>query len=213
MKIHDLSQLITPDMPVFPGSKQPMFESVGKLAADGFRERLLTVSSHTGTHIDVPAHILDQGKTLELMPLDSFYGRAVCLDFSSFQAPRKIELGDLQPYRRAVAGADFVLLHTGWSKYWGTSEYFTNYPVLADEAARWLGEIPIRGVGVDAISVDGIDSGDLPVHHALLGREIIIVENLTNLSLVLQKTFTFSCLPLKFTAMDGSPVRAVALIE
>ena len=212
MKIYDLSQPITAGMPVFPGLESPLIKPVSNLPVDGFRERLITFSSHTGTHIDVPAHILAGGKTLELMPLESFYGPAICLDFSQLESP-EIKVQDLKRYEHAISEVSFVLLYTGWSRHWGANDYYANFPVFSKEAAIWLSEMEIRGVGVDAISVDKIDSSDLPVHHIFLAREIIIVENLTNLSKILGEKFIFSCLPLKFTDLDGSPVRAVAIVE
>ena len=79
------------------------------------------------------------------------------------------------------------------------------------EAAKWLCHFKLKGVGVDAISVDEINSNHFPIHHILLKNDTVIIENLKNLDLIAVIPFIFSCFPLKFEEADGSPVRAVAL--
>ncbi len=102
---------------------------------------------------------------------------------------------------------------TGWSQYWGTEQYFSDYPVLSLEAADWLSRFGLRGFGLDTISADEADSQDFPVHKAFLRNDMIIIENLTNLEKLPCSRFLFSCFPLNFEDADGSPVRAVAFIE
>jgi len=105
------------------------------------------------------------------------------------------------------------LIHTGWSLYWGTEKYFSNYPVLSLKAADWLSRFELKGFGLDTISADEADSQDFSVHKALLRNDTIIIENLTNLEKLPCSQFVFSCFPLNFEDADGSPVRAVAIIE
>ena len=78
--IIDLTHTITPEMPVYPGTVPPVLESAGTLANRGWRETRLAISSHSGTHMDAPAHILADGSTLDQLPPSQFYGRAVALD-------------------------------------------------------------------------------------------------------------------------------------
>ena len=106
-----------------------------------------------------------------------------------------------------------MLLHSGWERYWGEAEYFGAYPVLSPDAARWLSGFKLKGVGVDMVSLDEVDSTALVVHRALLAKNMILVENLANLGALVGKEFIFSCLPLKIAAADGSPVRAVAILD
>ena len=75
-----------------------------------------------------------------------------------------------------------------------------------------MSEFARKGIGIDAISIDPIDSRDLPVHKLLLGAGLIVVENLTGLE-VLPQSFDFMALPLKIAEADGSPVRAAALLK
>jgi kynurenine formamidase len=81
------------------------------------------------------------------------------------------------------------------------------------ETAHWLSNFHLKGLGLDTISADSADTQDYPVHKAFLHKEIIIVENLTNLEDLPGEPVMFSCFPLYFTEADGSPVRAVAVIE
>jgi len=105
------------------------------------------------------------------------------------------------------------LLYTGWSRYWGRNRYFSNYPVLSENAAGWLQRFNLKGVGFDTISADSAGSTADPVHKRLLSRNGLIIENLTRLETLPQTGFTFSCLPLFTENADGSPVRAVAMID
>ncbi|MCP4656698.1 MAG: cyclase family protein, partial [bacterium] len=99
------------------------------------------------------------------------------------------------------------------SRFWGTEAYFSEYPTLSPEAALWLGDLGLQGLGLDMISADETGSDDLPIHKILAGRSMIIIENLTNLHGLPENRFLFSCLPLKIQQADGSPVRAVAIMD
>jgi len=211
MHIVDLTHSLAPGMPVYPGSEPPLFTPVCLIEEVGFREQKLTFFSHTGTHIDAPAHILKEAKTLDLLPIDQFTGQAVALKAGSADQP-VIEIIDLKPHENAIKSSNFLLLHTGWSRFWDTNAYFTGYPVLSLAAAAWLGRFDLKGIGMDTISADTADATDFPIHKTLLNREMIIIENLTNLDRLPPGGFTFSCFPLKIQQADGSPVRAVAML-
>jgi kynurenine formamidase len=211
VKITDLTHCICPDMPVFPGTEPPVFEQANTLEENGFIEARITMYSHTGTHIDAPAHMFKDGRTLDEFPIEHFVGNAAVLDFSSREI-KQIEVGDLQPFEPVLAdNVEFVILKTGWSKYWGTPQYFEGFSYLTDEAATWLTQFHLKGIGIDAISIDAMDSIKFSVHKIFMQRNILIVENLTNLSSLDSKPFLFSVMPLKTKCADGSPARAVAM--
>lgn len=210
MKIMDLTHTISPGMPVYPGTAPPVFTVSSALEDAGFLERKITLCSHTGTHVDAPSHLLGEGITLDRLPADHFFGKAVSLNLTHLPSGF-IDKNELKPHAEAIGSVEFVLLCTGWSRYWGNTTYFSNYPVLKPEAARWLSEFNLKGIGVDAVSADSADSVDFPIHKILLRRHIIIIENLTALDQLGGDPFFFSCFPMKFEAADGSPVRAVAM--
>jgi kynurenine formamidase len=214
MPVIDLSHTITPDMPVFPGTAQPLLENTFTHEEHGFFERRLTFFSHTGTHLDAPAHAIPKASTLDRFDVGAFCGPACVLDCRACRGG--IAREHLLPFEEALRMADFALLHTGWTRFWGDSAYFDGFPVLTTRAAEWLMDFGLKGVGVDAISVDPADSTELPVHHVILGCDAIIIENLTNLDRLPQAPeagIAFSCLPLKLVDVDGSPTRAVAMLE
>lgn len=210
MKIIDLSQTICESMPVFPGDESPSFFERATIAQDGFTERRITIGSHTGTHVDAPAHILPFSRTLDRVPLDYFTGSCSVIDLSTPVQP-EIAVADLVPHEDLFKQSEFILLHTGWSRLWGQDQYYRDYPLLSMEAALWVCSFGLKGIGVDAISVDAVDSRDLPVHKVLL-EKMVIIENLTNLESLPHTGFTFSCTPLKLKNADASPVRAIAIV-
>ena len=208
MKIIDLSHTITPNMPVYPGTEQPIFIEANSIDQHGFAEKKLTFYSHTGTHIDAPAHIIENQPQLDELPLSSFFGQALCIPID------KPEIGahHFEPFHEQLHHLDFILFATGWSKFWGKDQYFRDYPVLTAAAADFLCKYKLKGIGFDTISADREDSTDFPIHNTLL-QHMIVIENLTNLELLDSQNFQFCCFPLKIVEADGSPVRAVALVN
>lgn len=209
MKVIDLTHTISEDMPVFPGTKSPVIVDGCTIDKDGFAEKTLTMFTHTGTHMDAPAHVLKGKRTLDQFPAGHFVGKAVVLDCTSLEG--KINLSDLKKIEIKLESADFLILKTGWDQYWGKGSYFNDFPVLSIDAAKYLIQLDLRGIGVDTISVDPVDAANLPIHRVLFEKELIIVENL-KLPIDLPDEFIFSCLPLHLHDADGSPIRAVAMV-
>jgi kynurenine formamidase len=208
MLLYDLTHPITPDMPVYPGTEPPVIRQANTLERDGFAEKFIGMYSHTGTHVDAPAHMLPGAPTLDDLGVGHFHGPARVLDAAGWP-----ELGmDLLLARQAELEAEFVLFRTGWSSRWGHPDYYQGFPVLTSEATRWLCGRGLKGVGFDAISADPVASAGFENHLALFRAGMIIIENLTGLEPLVGLDFTFSCLPLKLTQADGSPVRAVAMV-
>jgi len=210
MRILDLSHTIEPDMSLFPGTAAPLAEPAAHLAENGYNERRLTLTSHTGTHMDAPAHLLQDAPTLDQMDVNRFCGPAMVLDARA--SGPVIGLQALLDMAGEIRAADFLLVATGWDAKWKTGAYLEGFPVLTQEAAQWLAGQDMKGIGVDAISVDPVDSSELPVHHALLGAGLLLVENLRGLTRLPPSGFTFCCLPLPVAHADGAPARAVAML-
>lgn len=209
MNITDLTHVVSTNMPVYPGTEQPVLLRGCSLEVDGFLEKKITMYSHTGTHVDAPAHLIKGGSTLNDLGVSHFIGSACVLHMGDKQRDI-IDLDALLLLEKEIETADFLLVNTGWSKHWGEPQYFSGYPVLSPEAAHWLSLKQLKGIGFDTISADHPDTEDYPIHHIILGNNTIIVENLTNLSVLPTSGIHFSCLPIKFEDADGSPVRAVA---
>ena len=212
MKILDLTHCIEESMPVYPETDSPRLTPANTFEQHSFRETLLTMGSHTGTHMDAPAHMLREGKTLDQFPADKYVGTAYVLDCSDL-AGREIPKARLQLHAEELRAADFLLFHTGWDRYWGSEAYFSPFPVLSREAAEYLAAFPLKGVGTDAISIDPMDTADFPVHKILLGAGFVNTENLCHLTPLAGKSFLYATLPLYFQNADGAPVRAIAMLE
>jgi arylformamidase len=212
MNVVDLSHFIAESMPVYPGSEPPRIVDACTVAKNGFAEKLLSLYSHTGTHIDAPGHILAGAATLDKFAVGHFLGPGCVLNVSGVKGTR-IEISDLEKEKERIAAAEFVLLHAGWAQYWGDPRYFSAYPVLTAAAAHWLAGFDLKGIGVDMISVDEMNSTAMAIHKVFFAKNMVIVENLANLEALLSREFMFFCLPLKIAGGDGSPVRAIAILD
>lgn len=208
MKVYDLTHTIKNDMPVYPGTEQPKLTTACTIETAGYRETLLHMFSHTGTHMDAPAHMLLDGAALDSYPGDKFAGTAVVVDC---RGEADISLPLLQGYD--LNGVEFVLFCTGWDKKWGTPDYYEGFPCLTPDAAAYLASLPLKGVGEDSISLDPCDSVNFPNHITLLGADFVNTENLTGLDALIGRRFTFVTLPLKFENSDGCSCRAIAMEE
>lgn len=209
----DLTHTLEAGMPVYPGSEEPEVSRTAKIIKDGFRETRINMLNHTGTHVDCPAHLLEKGLSVDKLPVDRFYGPAFIIDCRMGKSGKVIRKAFLLQYEQKLRQADFALFCTGWSQLWGIPQYFENYPVLDETAAAYLAGFTLKGVGFDTPSADQVDTIELPNHKILLDANLILIENLANLVLLIDKSFIFSCLPLKIKDGDGSPVRAVAMVE
>jgi kynurenine formamidase len=209
MPVIDLTHTIHPEIPVFPGTEPPRIEQANTIAEHGFAERRLTMFTHTGTHMDAPAHILQGRPSLDGLEPDRFMGKGCVIDIRKMGSAGE---KDLAPFRDLIRSCAYVLLRTGWEEHWGKPDYFSDFPTLNMSGARFLAEFDLKGVGVDAISVDPMEDQALSVHRILLEKDMLIVENLCNLKKLPDFGFTFTALPLKIRDADGSPVRAVAVI-
>lgn len=205
MRIIDLTQTIKEDMPVFPGTEQPRLQNHCTLQEHGFREKLITMFSHIGTHMDAPSHMLE-GQSLDQLSPYHFVGKVIVIEAKSYT----VTLDELLPYEEDLKQSSFVLLKTHWDKHWGSDQYFHDFPALSPEGATYLTTFNLKGYGVDAISVDHMEDHSFPIHHILLGQGMVLIENLTNLDQV-QNGDILSVLPLKIQDADGSPIRAVAI--
>jgi len=225
MQIIDLSHTIHDGIQIYPGDPQPSIKRALTHEKDYCHVDLLTLGSHTGTHIDAPYHFLKDGQTIDQLPVQRFVGQGVLVDVSAKSDRELIEPGDIAPHENEIAKGDFVILKTGRDKYFGTSRYYL-HPYLSVAGAQLLLKMGVSLVGTDALNVDptyhDIRDSDpavnaLPdeeeygyaVHDILLGNDILIVENLCNLDKIKAVKGLYSFLPLKLKGSDGSPLRAV----
>ncbi len=194
MKIYDISRRLDEETPVWPGDVAFSWretESPGNLAPWGSTS--FTMSAHCGTHADAPSHVFSDGKTIGEAPLAAYVGpaRVVVL-------PGVGEVGpDALPPK--AFGAQRILFRS------------RGKASLSPLAALLLVNRGVMLVGTDAASIDPDDAEDLPAHRALLGHGVALLEDL-DLDAVPEGEYQLVALPLRFEALDASPVRAI-LIE
>ncbi|MCI7208154.1 MAG: cyclase family protein [Clostridiales bacterium] len=213
MKIIDLTHTIANDMTVYPGDDQPKNKIVCTVARDGYKETSLHIHSHNGTHMDSPNHVFENGITLDKIDVINFVGKAALIDCSSLMEGDFITYDFIENNKDIIDKSDFIIFRTDWSKYWNTDKYLGKYPILSDEVVNFIITSKKKGIGFDTISVDSIDSTNYSNHLKILGNDILIFENLTNLNQINSDTFVFCALPLKFENSDGAPIRAIAMLD
>jgi len=211
MRVIDLTHFISEDMPVYPGTEGPKLTPANTYEKDGFKETLMAMYTHTGTHMDPPAHLFAGRTTLDQFPVDQFIGLALVIDCTALKDGERVPLELITRYGCKADEAEFLLFRFGWDKRWGTPAYFGNYPYLSDEVVDYIIHTRKKGVGLDVIGIDPIDDIHLTIHRKLFAaNEIVVIENLMNLEQVGDDLFWFMALPLKHVDADGSPIRAIA---
>lgn len=207
--IYDLSYTVGPDTMAYPGTEKPSLTVMNTVERDGFQETLLRMYSHSGTHMDAPAHMLKGGAWLDALPAGRFCGRAYVADCTAYGEGGEIPAEALP----CLDDIDFLILSTGWERFWGDERYFGRFPVLSAEAADKVAAAGLSGVGVDMMSVDPMDTRDFPVHMRFFRAGMVIIENLRGLAPLRGGYAEIYALPLKYENADGAPVRVIARTE
>lgn len=214
-RIIDLSQPLYDGMASYPGDPPFRLEAFRTMAQHGVRVSQLVLGTHQGTHLDAPAHFYEAGATVDAVDLSRFYGPASLVDLApggSLAAKTPIDVDMLTPHSQKFTAGGRVIVRTGWENMVGREGYFTDLPSLTLAAAEWIAATGIVLLGLDLPTPSKI--AGRPVHYALLkpGVEIVLLEGLVNLAL-LPERFILAAFPLKLVGGDGSPVRAVAIVD
>lgn len=200
----DLSHDIKDKMTVHP------YDSCVKLYQDRFLESdkynnfRLEIGMHAGTHIDTPMHLTERITPINRISLEKFMGRGCILDVRDESV-----ITYKEEYLSKVNEGDIVLLYTNHSNKYGTEEYYSNYPIVSKELVDFFIKKNIKILGIDSPSPDKYP---FEIHKLLFDHDILIMENMTNLSELLTiKNFEIIALPLKINA-EAALVRAVARV-
>ena len=163
--------------------------------------------ANTGTYLDSPFHRYAHGDDLSRLKLESLANLDCIVIRATERRDRAI---DRLPFNVSTLKGKAVLFHTGWDAHWRTDQYFENHPYLAGKLAEQLVEAGVTLVGIDSFNIDSIDDGTRPVHSALLGAGIPIVEHMCGLAAVPDRGARFFAVPVKVKGMGTFPVRAFA---
>jgi arylformamidase len=204
MRIYDISVPLSPTLVCYPGDPQVEITAVADIAqGDAANVSRLTLSSHSGTHLDAPRHFFSQGVAIDALDLQQLLGPArVC----ALSSTTHITAADLSPLQ--LDGVKRVLFRTANSSLWERSEFQPHYVALTASAAQRLVDIGVQLVGIDYLSVDAFERQDFPVHRLLLSAGVLILEGL-DLRAVPPGDYELLVLPLRLHNGDGAPARAV----
>jgi kynurenine formamidase len=231
LKVHDVSPTIDGELPMWFMYDQPVITPVVRHDQGGAAINTISMSEHTGTHVDAPFHFDPQGQTMAEVPVDALLFRPYCkydLTSDNHQPGDLIGIEHLKAAEArggfALQPGDVAIIEVGWDRHlpggaegrerdwWGR-----NQPGLADEACEYLAELGVAAVASDTAACDvAARDGEVSGAHghvsSFLPRGILIVEGLTGLAGV-PSTGLFLALPLKIADGTGSPVRVVLLTE
>jgi arylformamidase len=164
----------------------------------------LSMTAHTGTHMDAPVHFFRTGKGIDTMPFTATIGQARVIEIHD---PVSITPAELSPHQ--LQRGERVLFKTSNSaRCWQSDDFVKDFVYISQEAARYLAAQQVQTVGIDYLSVGGFFKDGVETHHALLEAGIWIIEGL-NLSKIAPGIYELICLPLKIQGGDGSPSRAL----
>lgn len=203
--IIDISWPISERMTAYKNKKVVNLTPTRVFEVGGVRESLLTLSSHTGTHVDAPAHFLKDGATVDQVALTKMFGPCRVLDMTSLE--EKIMLVDLESYN--IQPDERILFKTKNSWFSETAVASTSFVYLDGGAAQYLADRRVGLVGVDYLGIER-NQPTHTTHITLLAVGMVIVEGL-RLKEVPTGNYFLCCLPLKVTGAEAAPARVVLL--
>lgn len=205
MKIHDISTLIHKDMIVYKNKdeKRPVITVVNDYSKGTSYESRALLDMHVGTHMDAPLHMVEGGSTIDNQDLTKCVTWCKVFDLSHVE--EKIQMKDIEEFE--IKKDDFVIFKTRNSF---ANEFDFKFVFISTEVAEFLAKQQIKGVGIDALSVER-DQPKHETHDALLKNNIAVIEGL-NLKDIVSGEYFLICLPLKIKGAEGAPSRAI-LIE
>ena len=201
----DVSYTISNNIITWPGDRTveiTKLSTIGEEHADA-NVTNLTLSAHTGTHIDAPLHFLADGADITAMPLDHSIGSAKVIHITD---PHQITFSELKEHD--IEKGDRLLFRTRNSDFdWSRQPFRKDYLYLSTNAAQYLIKLGVKCIGVDYLSVAGEENGK-EVHQLLLSSGITVIEGL-KLIAVVPGRYDMIALPLKIEGSDGAPARVV----
>ncbi|GAA1059200.1 cyclase family protein [Agromyces bracchium] len=215
--MRDLSHPIVDGMTVYPGDPAVRLSPALEIDRDGVAVTALGLGSHTGTHVDAPAHAIAGGRTMAGVALAELVGDAFVFHLEGLADGATYGLAELAAALPDGALPDalppIAIIHTGWWRWFG-DERALRHPTLDPAAAAELVARGVHVLAVDTLSPDPTDAAgttSFPVHELVLGADHLIVENVAGLE-GLPTRVRVGFFPLRL-GVDGAPVRAVAFLE
>lgn len=209
MNIIDISWPLSNKTTGYKDRTSVRLEQLKEFERDGARESALWITSHSGTHVDAPAHMLKEGKTIDRLSLENFSGPCVVLDMT--MVAEKITREIVQEHADLIKDGDIVLCKTVNSYLESTAPFNPNFVYIESTGAEYLVEKKVKAVGIDYLGIER-NQPDHGTHQELMSNGIVIIEGL-RLAHVEPGRYMLVCLPLNVIGLDGAPARAVLLPE
>jgi kynurenine formamidase len=218
MRFIDLSQPVYDGSPNCPAHPPVRSEVLKDHPTHGWRVEVLTLSNHSGSHVDAPLHKIAGGASLDDIPLERWAGPAYVADFRGVGPDERLGAAMLREKLPAANLADaIVLLATGWGrKRAKTDEWLRHSPSLSEAGAAFLVEARVRGVGIDHYSIGGpTEPTNERVHTILLGAGVWVVEELSfpDEVFALPQPVNYLGLPVNLRGHTGAFCRPVIVRE
>jgi arylformamidase len=207
MKIIDISWPLSDATTGYKDRKILKFEERRSFDKDGYRETTIMIDSHSGTHVDAPAHMLNDGITIDQVSLDSLVGGCIVLDLTDVE--EKITREVLAEHDHEIMENDIVILKTINSSTQATDKFTPHFAYLEISGAAYLAEKKIKAVGIDYLGIEHSQPGHL-THKELFKHDITIIEGL-RLGHVAPGEYFFCCLPLSMPGLEAAPARAILI--
>lgn len=210
----DLSLDIHPEMPKMEFLPCPTIERLSEQSETSLQVSEVSLPTHVGTHVDAACHAVADGASIEAYPVERFVSTAAIVEVDA-EPKGAISVSDVEPAVDAVeTNVDAVVVRTGWEEKIDTDDYY-DHPYFSVELADWFVERGLSWVGMDFLTPDKPpelreDDFTYPVHTTLLGEDVLIVENLTNVGALDADIAEVAALPVKFRDADAAPMRVAA---
>ena len=205
--IYDISVPVCTNGLVYPGNPGVHIELDSAIAKGASANvSRIDFGSHTGTHVDAPRHVFDDGATVDTLPLDVLMGPALLISVE----PDVMAVSTDQLRQHDLTHVTRLLIRTRNSGFLRQPEFHDDFTYLAPDGAQYLVDHGVKLVGVDYLSVEQFHSGHHRTHRTLLAHGVVIVEGL-DLSEPPAGMYELRCLPLRLAGLDGAPARAVLL--
>ncbi len=210
-KIYDLTVSLKTYMPIWPTNEHVKLEPIATVPRDGANVEMYSSITHTGTHIDSPFHMLEDGITVDELPLTQLVGEGYVLRPRLDGTEITAEL--LAEKWKAEYDGKIVLINTGWDRKRAfTREFQYEFPGLSVDAAEFLIKHHPVVIGIDSLGIEPFDHSDFRVHKALLPHGIAFIEDLTGLDQLTEgEKYLIAALPLKLHHASGSMARVIAM--
>jgi len=218
MKIIDISWPITENTTGYKNRKNIKFTRYKNFETDGWRESLITLESHSGTHIDAPSHFVRDGKNIESISLDRLVGDCIVLDLTDVQesgspfdenGAKSITRDILFEHDHEINKDDIIILKTSNSATKPEDLFLPNFVYLDHSGAHYLAQKGVKAVGIDYLGIERNQPGH-ETHIELMQNNIVIIEGL-RLQHVQAGNYFFCCLPLAIQGLEAAPARAVLI--